>query len=59
MVDGFGETSIGLDGVVMLLWFNDYKAIIGANGRAMCFGETTMGVNGMTIDFNGNQPSVI
>ena len=40
-------------------WFNDYKAIIGANWRAMCFGETTMGVNGMTIDFNGNQPSVI
>ena len=36
-----------------------YKAIIGANGRAMCFGETTMGVNGMTIDFNGNQPSII
>ena len=54
MVDGFGETSIGLDGVAMV-----YKAIIGANWRAMCFGETTMGVNGMTIDFNGNQPSVI
>ena len=65
MVNGFGETSIGLDEMAsvlngghrqnnpLLIVISDdltgWKATIGANGMVMVFGEAILGLDGMAI----------
>ena len=69
MVNGFGETSIGLDEMAsvlngghrqnnpLLIVISDdltgWKATIGANGMVMVFGEAILGPDVMAIVLNG------
>ena len=56
MVNGFGEPSIGLDGMAMV--FNGFgEQSIGLDGMAMVFngfGEPSIGLDEMSTVFNGS-----